>query len=141
MAAKSGAAQEIRSLKLDYPELTNAQIARKVGCTPQNVDGVLATFLGGNTPDELQDFQENKASVLEAISMRILQSITQSKLTKASAYQLTGMYGIIHDKVQVLRGQATGINVTVLMDVVEAIKARQSSTSPQAVVDSRAIRE
>ncbi len=35
----------IRRTKLKYPELSESQIARYVGCSPSNVHQVLTTFL------------------------------------------------------------------------------------------------
>jgi len=35
----------IRRLKLEYPEMSESQIARYVGCSPSNVHQVLKSFL------------------------------------------------------------------------------------------------
>jgi hypothetical protein len=41
---------------------------------------------------------------------------------------------ILIDKARLVRGQATGINVSILMDVVEAIRARPASVAnPQTI--------
>ena len=44
-------------------------------------------------------------------------------------------FGILHDKSQVLRGQATGINMIQLVDLVEAIKLKdsQSALNPRTI--------
>jgi predicted transcriptional regulator len=120
-----GCAPQIRKLALSYPELSNSEIAAKVGCTTQNVDQVLSRFLGDNSEEDLRSFQANRADIVDAVSQRILESVTQDKIAKGSALQLVTAFGILHDKSQVLRGQATGINVSVLLDVAEAIRARQ----------------
>lgn len=120
-----GAAAKIRKLKLKYPELSNAEIGRTVGCTEGNVRSVLRQFLRDATESDLRDYQANKADVFDALGLQLLQSLTPSKLEKASALQAVTAAAILQDKTQVLRGQATSINVTVLMDVVEAIRARR----------------
>jgi len=123
---KTGKAPAIRRLKTKFPEMSELAIARRVGCSPGNVHTVLSAYLGTATEDDLRAFQINRADVFDAITMRSLLSVTQDKLEKSPALALATIAGIAHDKSQVLRGQATGINVTVLMDAVEAIRARAS---------------
>jgi hypothetical protein len=125
MAAKTGAAAAIRKLSLRHPELTHSEIARTVGCSATNVTGVLETFLGTYSRESLQDFQENKAEVYDALQRRVLGSITDAKIEKAGLTESVTAAAILEDKARLVRGQATGINVNVLMDVVAAIKARQ----------------
>lgn len=120
-----GVAQEIRRIKKRTPGASNAIIARAVGCTTGHVSTVLSRFLGKHTEEELAQFQEQKPSILAAMQMRSLESITSKKLDKSSAAQLSTIYGILHDKQALLLGQPTGINLNVLYDVVEAIKAKQ----------------
>ena len=125
MAPKTGAAAKIRKTAIKYPELSNGEIARRVGCTPQNVSGVLAAFLADHSEQDLREFQENKADIYDALQHRVLSSITEASLAKAPAVSLITGAAILEDKARLVRGQATGINVNVLMDVVEAIRARQ----------------
>lgn len=120
---KKGLAPRIRKLALDYPEMSKASIARKVGCTPGNVTTVLKTFLNGTSENELRQFQDNKPDILDSLSMRVLGSIDATKIKKASALQLVTAYGILHDKRALLLGQPTAINVSALVDVAKAIRA------------------
>lgn len=124
---KKGLAPQIRKLAINNPELTHSEIARTVGCRPSNVTAVLKTFLGSKTEKDLQDFQENRANVYDSLSMRFLESITARKIAKTSAAQLTTMASILHDKSALLRGQPTGINVNVALDIIAAIRARDES--------------
>jgi len=122
-SANTGAALAIRKAKMKYPELTNSQIAKRVGCDPANVHRVLKRFLGkNNTEQDLQDYKEHKADVWDSVAMRAVMSIDDSKLSKSSAAQLMMVAGTAFDKSQLVRGQATQINVTVLLDAVQAIK-------------------
>lgn len=131
MGAHTGTAPRIRKLKLKHPELSNSEIARAVGCSATNVTCVLDTFLGNTTKAELQDFQENQADVYESLAHRLLLSLTPEKIEKSKPMEAITGAAILIDKARLVRGQATGINVTVLMDVVDAIRSRK----PQ-VVDS-----
>ena len=126
MAAATGVAPRIRALKTRYPEMPGTEIAKRVGCNPNNVYAVLGKWLGDKGEQDLRDYQENQADVFDALAMRSLSSITDAKLTKANAVQLMTTAAIATDKARLVRGQATGINVNVLMDVVEAMRSRPS---------------
>ena len=128
---KRGLAPAIRKTKLRYPELSHAQIAKRVGCRANNVSAVRGKFLGTRSVEDLRDFQDNQADVLDTIQHNLLESLTPAKIAKASALQVATAYGILRDKAALLRGQATGINVIALLDVVEAIKQR--APNPQAI--------
>lgn len=119
-----GLAPKIRKLKLKHPELSHADIARRVGCAPSNVTGVLKSFLGKTTEDDLRSFQESKADIYDSLQHRLLSSLTQAKITKAKPMEIITGAAILEDKARLVRGQATGINVSVLLDVAEAIRAR-----------------
>lgn len=122
-SANTGAAPAIRIAKLQYPELTNAQIAKRVGCDPANVHRVLKRFLGkNNTAQDLQDYKQHKGDIWDSVAMRAVMSIDDAKLSKSSASQLMMVAGIAFDKSQLTHGQATQINVSVLLDLVQAAR-------------------
>lgn len=123
---RTGAADKVIDLHLRKPHMSKAAIARRVGCSPGNVDYTLKRYLAKESVEDLRQFQENTGDAFDAIAMRSLGSITPSKLAKASALQLGTLAGIALDKARLVRGQATGINVSVLMDVVEAMRLRGS---------------
>jgi hypothetical protein len=123
---KGARAALIRRTKLRYPELSESQIARHVGCSPSNVHQVLKSFLVDRSEAELRNFQANKADIYDAVQLRALGSVTNVKLRKASATSLITAAAILQDKASLLRGQATGINVVALLDVVEAINSRRN---------------
>jgi hypothetical protein len=124
-SAHTGKAPLIRKMKLKYPELNSREIARRVGCSAQNVDQVLARFLDGHSQDEIREFSEKKAEIYDALQMRLLESITKENIEKTRVYPRVVAAGILEDKARTIRGQATGINVSVLVDLVEAIKANR----------------
>jgi hypothetical protein len=137
MAAKTGAATRVIKLKLKHPELTHGEIAKTVGCTRANVSGVLATFLAGTSDETLRDFQERKADVFDSLQYRLLSSLTPSKIAKAKPMEIITGAAILEDKARLVRGQATGINVNVLLDVVDAMRARPAQ-HPQPIGDGSA---
>ena len=122
---KRGLAPLIRETHLRYPELSEAQIAKRCRCSPSNVHQVLTAFLRGRSEGELRDFQANKADIYDAVQMRALASVTQEKLRKSSAGSLVTVAAILEDKARLIRGQATSIHVTALLDVAELIRQRR----------------
>jgi hypothetical protein len=124
-------------MKMQYPDLGPSAIARTVGCTADNVSQVLRRFLGKGTKADLDDFQQNKADVYDALQHKLLASLTDEKISKTNAVSAITGAAILEDKARLVRGQATGINVSVLMDVVEAIKARQSQPMITRVIEGK----
>ena len=119
----TGKAPAIRRMKLRHPELSEGQIARRVGCDPANVHRVLKLFLGNHTSEtELADYQQSKADVYDAMQFRIVKSITDADIAKAQLLPRVTAAAILEDKARVIRGQATQINVSVLLDAVAAIR-------------------
>jgi len=123
--AKGDRAAEIRYLYEKYPELSQAAISRRVGCTESNVSQVLKDYLKDITTEELAEFRGDKASICEVIQHRLLASITQDKLDKTPAVSLITGFAIMQDKIQVMRGQPTSIHVHALVDVLEALRVRE----------------
>jgi hypothetical protein len=115
----------IRKMKMRYPELSDSQIARRVGCSRQNVNQVLAVFLDGHSDEELRDFQASKADIYDAIQMRALASVTQEKLRKSSAGSLVTVAAILEDKARLIRGQATSINVQALLELCQLMREKR----------------
>lgn len=134
MGAKTGAAPKIRKLKLKHPELTPSEIAKAVGCSVNNVYGVLQNFLGDKSDADLRQYQENQADVFDALSFRLLSSVTPEKIANTKPMEAITGAAILIDKARLVRGQATGINVSVLMDLVDVIRAKSTQ-----VVDSRLV--
>ncbi len=124
---KRGLAPLIRSTKLRYPELSDAEIAKRVGCTGQNVGQVLSAFLSDKTLEQMQDFRESKAEIFEAVQYRTLASITQEDIAKASYLQRITGAAILEDKIRLLRGQPTSIHFHTLLDIAEMLKAQEDS--------------
>ena len=131
---KRGLAPLIRATKLRYPELSEAEIAKRVGCSPSNVHQVLSAFLHGHSEQELRDFQANKADVYDAVQMRALASVTQDKLRKSSAGSLVTVAAILEDKARLIRGQATSINVQALVEVLDLIRQLRDEREEAGIV-------
>jgi hypothetical protein len=125
---KTGAGRRAIVLKLKHPELSDAKIAKRVGCHPANVSKVLSRFLGDHSEEELRDFQENKANIFDALQLRQLKSITDEDIAKAPLLPRVTASAILEDKARTIRGQATQINVSVLLDAVQAIREMRAKS-------------
>jgi hypothetical protein len=139
-SAKKGTAPLIRKLKTRYPEMTQREIAKRVGCSPGNVHTVLSKFLGKTSDADLRQFQDSKADIYDALQHRLLSSLTPAKIAKAPAVSLITGAAILEDKARLIRGLATGINVNVLLDVVQAMRHPQpiGGAIAPAIIDGNA---
>jgi hypothetical protein len=97
-----------------------------VGCTPDNVYQVLSRFLGSAPREELNVFQENKPLLWEGMQYRTLASITDSDIANSSFSQRIVAAAIMEDKIRLMRGQPTSIHVHALVDVLDALRMRDS---------------
>lgn len=131
-----GIAGKIRKIKLRNPELGATKIAELVGCNPSNVTRVLKTFNGDIQKDELQNFQQNKADYYDRLQLRFLGSIRDDEILKTNVGTRVISAGILYDKGALTRGQATQINVNVLLDAVQAIREmRKGNTKTPETID------
>jgi hypothetical protein len=80
--------------------------------------------MGTKTTEELRDYQENQADVFDSLAYRLLGSLSQEKIDKTKPMEAITGAAILIDKARLVRGQATGINVSVLLDVAAAIRER-----------------
>jgi hypothetical protein len=113
-------------MKMRYPEMSEGQIAKRVGCDPANVHRVLTRFLGDkNTEQDLKDFQQNKADIFDALQHRMVMSITDEVIDKAPLLPRVTAAAILEDKARTIRGQATQVNVNVLVDAARMLREMQ----------------
>jgi hypothetical protein len=129
----------IRRTKLKYPEMSESAIARKVGCAPSNVHRVLKLYLSDYSQRDLEDYHQNRANILDSLQLRILRSITDEDIRKASLKDRMIAFGIAYDKARLENGQATSINMNVILDAVNAARELQAQRSREAV-ESRTAR-
>ena len=130
-SANTGAGERAIALKLEYPELSAGQIAKAVGCNPSNVYRVLERF--NAKLQDLQDYKEHKGDIWDSVAMRAVMFLDDAKLQKSSAAQLMMVAGTAFDKSQLTRGLATQVNVSVLLDLVQAARDMRDRPATQVV--------
>jgi hypothetical protein len=114
------------SLILEYAnkQLSSTEIATLVGCDHTNV----IRRLNRAQPHVkgLQSFKDKRADIMALVQSKAIDNITDDKLKKASARDLTLITGILYDKERLERGQSTdNINVLSLSaDIGEITKQK-----------------
>ena len=95
--------------------LSHTQIGKILNCDHSNITRRLQAI--GHAGRTLLDFKTARGDVLAGLQNRIVQHLTNAKLQKSSAYQLTGMLGILYDKERLERGESTS-NISVFEHIV-----------------------
>lgn len=65
----------------------------------------------------LDKFKKDRADILADKQRQILDAVTDEKIEKATAYQLTGMFSLLYDKERLERGMSTD-NVTLVQRII-----------------------
>lgn len=112
--------------------IPTAEIARKVNCTPQNINQRLKPFR--ERIDAYLQFKSDPAALWEFQEFRVLSSLSESDINKARLAEKATFAGIARDKVRLQRGQSTA-NIQALTALITSIHAPQT----QDVVVSGAV--
>ena len=115
----------IRKMATRYPELSQAAIARRVGCTEGNVSQVLKSYLKDTDLATIEDFRSDKSLILESFQHRTLSSITDADISKTPFIQRITAFAIMEDKIRLMRGQATSIQAHMIIDVLDALRSKE----------------
>lgn len=103
------------------------KIARSIGRSRSLVQSVL------DDPEVQRSIHEEKAELSRLCLEKgrsIIDSISDADIAKAGLRDKAVAGAVMVDKALVLAGEPTSINVSVLMDVVAAIKARDAQRNP-----------
>ena len=97
-----------KALKLKLKGHTYRQIATMTGCTASTVHKAIAPVLNNmHSKQELEEFRTRQVDVLDSITLRTLQSITDTDYQKASLLQKTTAACQLIDKQRLISGQTT----------------------------------
>jgi transposase len=94
-----------RFIELYCKGLSQVEIAKVLGINSSNVCRRLARH--EKDLAALPVYKQNRADVLAFWQRRLLNSIEEADIKKASAYQRVGMFGILYDKERLERGETT----------------------------------
>lgn len=94
-----------KTLSLIKSGFTYEEIGKLFGVGATTVLHQVQTYI--NDGINLDFFKQHRADIFASKQAQILKSLSQKKIEKATAYQLTGMMGILYDKERLERGQST----------------------------------
>ena len=137
-----GRAFKLRMSGLSYQEIGNAL----GGFSDSGICDALQSFTRLlDSPEMVNTYRENEAEVLDAVRAKLITSLADDLAVKKgkgklSGYQKVGMYGILFDKMRLLRNESTA-NVSNLTAIIQAaIGAGPAATTPSVsegeIVDS-----
>jgi len=113
-------AKAVIEIKEKHPDLTTREVGELVGCDHSHVVKVLARW--GIEQSKNEEYKENRADILAGVGRKILATITDEDIKKASLNQKVVSYGILYDKERLERGESTE-NITALHADIAAIRA------------------
>jgi hypothetical protein len=87
-------------------EMTQEEAGKVSGYSQQRISELIKDYKS-NT--DFIAFSNNKDKVFEALQAKIVDNISAEDIKKANLQQKTWAIGVLQDKVQVIRGQATDI--------------------------------
>lgn len=92
------------------------------------------------SPEVIQEVREIKVELAHSfgdLARRMITSITDADIGKLDAYRRTLSGAVATDKMQLLRGEATQIDVHVLLDAVQAAKEYRAARAEEAMRAAR----
>jgi len=118
--------------------LKTREIALLVGCNHSNI--VQRLNRHSENIDALPAYKKHRADVIALKGREILSAITPDKLKDSSAYQLTGMYGILYDKERLERDLSTA-NVNTVIGDIEALRKDRAKVANKDTQDAEIVND
>lgn len=112
----------------DNPNLSEMKIAKLFDLHPSTVSSRFRH--AGYTPKRLKRYKDNKANIWDFHASKILNSVTNRDIKKASMLQRYTAAGICNDKAMVERGQMPVSKEKLVFEVVQHIDNRQINITP-----------
>lgn len=98
----------IVELKLRNSEMTLAEAGKILGCTGSNIAARLtvAGLRWSELSAEVERFKSVRADLLALVQKRLLSSVTEDEIKKASLKDKMWVFGVLYDKERLERGKA-----------------------------------
>ena len=97
--------EKVREL-IEIKNLTYEDAGKLLGVTKQAIHDRCKRH---GIKRNLNLYKNNKADILASKQRMVINSLTEDDIKKSSAYQKVGMYGILHERELITKGQATAI--------------------------------
>lgn len=112
-----------------------SQLARKYGCTPQNINQKIQLVVNKLSPEFHEQYLRDNIPILKTVeALHIQESINPDKTKKMSAYQHTGMAKLIWEMRRVEEGKSTEIlaNTHLIADINGLLKQLNTVKQPDS---------
>ena len=120
-------------------QLTNAQIARYLGCSESTIsEGLKELMKYMPSMEDLESFRKVKGDILEGVQWQILSSLSDSdSLEKASYLQRATAFAVIYDKLRLELGKSTeNLNVIQYLTLMkDKVAPAESAKESNQIVD------
>jgi DNA-binding XRE family transcriptional regulator len=129
---------KVKELVIDK-QLSQTDAATVIGCRPSRISQIMQEF---KSNPEIVIFSQQKDKVFEGLQAQIINSIESEDIKKANLQQKIWATGVLQDKVQTLRGQATEIidyrSLSLSGTLRELREARAQAIDQQKVINNEA---
>ena len=138
----SGKLDVAKALKYRLQGLSYAEIGELMGFGHSSIHEALQKFSKMiERPDLIQSYRENEAELLDSVRMELISTLPDDIRRKGkgalSGYQKVGMYGILFDKMRLLKSESTvNLNSLSVLIVGAAKDFAKGKTAPVDVTDS-----
>jgi len=119
--------ERIIAAKKAHPDLNNKQIAAIIGTTRENTSRTLTQY--GVDMGAVEAYQKHRADIFDGVCSRLLASVTDSDINKASLMQRMASVGVLYDKMRIERGLSDGTSKPLVM--IQIAGTQQSVTIGQ----------
>jgi hypothetical protein len=125
----------IMAIQASNPDFTQLEIAQQAGTSQSYVAEVLQKY--NIIKKDLDDYKEHKINILQGLQQRIISSISDADIQKASLQQKVVGMGVIEDKLTDLQGRDKTTMPLVIINRIQVGKVEQSSyeSGQESVID------
>ena len=125
--------ERILNTKQDHPELTTREIAAICDTGHSHVIATFQRYMINQT--ETNDYKSHRADIFAGIQHKILASVSDEDIKKASLFQKAGVVGLLYDKEQAERGLSDNNTRPLVMIQIRVDKPVDNSVI-KGVIDS-----
>jgi hypothetical protein len=125
--------QAILRIKGEHPTLNTREIGELAECDHSHVVRVLARY--GVEQGLVEKYKRGRADIFAGIQGRILDTITNDDIKKASLQQKVTAAGILYDKERLERGESTSNTISIVADI-EAVRRAKVEGKRQVDVET-----
>jgi hypothetical protein len=126
---------KIIATKTENPQLNNTQIGKLINTPRETVSKVLTRY--GIDMGAVESYQKHRADIFDALQHRIIASVTDDDINKATLMQRMASVGVLYDKMRIERGLSdSSSKPLVQINIVSPAGPMPSITCNAQVIDN-----